>query len=121
MLETMKIGEQDGFDLYLLLEEDDLADIQDDEGLTEKQKQAYKNGEWQYVVAIVEAHKFGLCLGEFSYGMVEYGELPITDQNDNLLSTKYIGIEDINNYVAEEIAVEALSNAEIKLKQIKEN
>ena len=116
----MKAGKIDGFDLYLSIYPDEFAYPEDDEGLTGKQLQAYKNDEWQYVVAVVEAHKFGLCLGQASYGMLEHGYLTLTDENDKMLGTKFVGIKDIDNYVGNELAGEAISQAEEKIREIRE-
>lgn len=120
MIDTMKAGHIEGFDLYLSIHFDEFASPEDDDGLTAKQLEAYKNNEWQYVVAVVEAYKFGICLGQASYGMIEHGLLTLTDENDRVLGTKSVNIKDINDYVGAELAGEAISQAEEKISEIRE-
>jgi hypothetical protein len=120
MIETMKASKIDGFDLYLKIYPDEFAYPEDDEGLTASQVQAYKKDEWWYVYAEIEAHKYGLCLGQAGYGMIEYGLFTVTDQEDHVLEKKDIDIRDINNFVGNELAGEAISQAQEKIKEIRE-
>jgi len=119
-IEKIKAGAMEGYELLLEINPDDFAHTSDDEGLTKKQIEAYESDEWSYVTATVSAVKHGITLGEATYGMLEYGDLPITDESDNLIEVKAITAKDIDNYVGTELAAEAISRAEEIIKKLRE-
>jgi len=120
MLEKIFAGNIDGYEFWLEIEHDIFAYVQDDDGLTPKQIQAYREDKWQYVTATVTAVKHGLTLGQATYGMIEYGELPITDEADNLIEIKEITAADIDIYVGAELTGEAISQADELIKKLME-
>ena len=120
MLERISAGSMEGYELFLEIEPDEFAYPEDDEGLTAKQLEAYAKEEWGYVVATVKAEKYGIEFGQASYGMLEYGVLPVTDEQNNLIGSWVIEAKDIDNYVGTELAGEAISRAEEILKKIRE-
>ena len=117
-IERISAGSVDGYELWLEIDRDDFCTLDDDDGLTPKQIQAYREDKWLYVTATVTAVKHGLTLGQATYGMIEYGELPITDEADNLIEIKEITAVDIDNYVGSELAGEAISQADELLRKL---
>jgi hypothetical protein len=120
LLERISAGSIEGYELFLQIEPDEFAYPEDDEGLTPKQLEAYSKDEWIYIVATVTAEKYGIVFGQASYGMLEYGVFPATDEQDNLIETSLITARDINSYVGTELAGEAISRAEEVIKKIRE-
>lgn len=118
MIDKKSAGQIDGFEFELSIEYDPWATPEDDEGLTEKQIDAWKKDEWHFVYATVTAKKAGIELASASYGGLEYGFFPETDEHDNLISTKHITIEDIDTFVGSELCGEAQSRAEEKLAEL---
>ena len=118
MIESKNTGAIEGFELTLRLYDDPWTSHEDDEGLTAKQIEAYKEGEWLYVTAEVSASIADVELGTASYPSIEWGAMPITDDQDNLLSVKDITIHYIDTYVGDELAGQAIENAKEKLAEI---
>jgi len=52
--------------------------------------------------------------------MIEYGLFTVTDQEDHVLEKKDIDMIDINNFVGNELAGEAISQAQEKIREIRE-
>jgi len=119
-IERISAGSVDGYELWLEIEHDIFTYVDEEDGLTPKQIQAYREDKWLYVTATVTAVKHGLTLGQATYGMIEYGELPITDEADNLIEIKEITAVDIDNYVGSELAGEAISQADELIKKLME-
>jgi len=119
MLERISAGSMEGYNLWLEIDPDFFASP-DDEGLTHKQIAEYAKDEWGYVTATVSAEKYGIVFGQATYGMLEYGMLPVTDEQDNLIESKLISAHDIDSYVGTELAGEAISQAEEVMKKIRE-
>ena len=119
-IERISAGSVDGYELWLEIEHDIFTYVDEEDGLTPKQIQAYREDKWLYVTATVTAVKHGLTLGQATYGMIEYGELPITDEADNLIEIKEITAVDIDNYVGAELAGEAISQADELIKKLME-
>ena len=120
LIDRISAGTIDGYELWLEIEADEFAYPDDDEGLTPKQIQAYNENHWHYAIATVSAVKHGVTLGQASYGMLQYGVLPITDEQDNIIERRLIEAKDIDNYVGSELAGEAISQAEEVIKKLKE-
>ena len=118
MIDSKKIGEEDGFTLTLIIDHDPWSDTCDDDGLTPKQIEAWNNDEWWYVSATVTASRADIELGSYGYGGLEYGTYTNTDDSDNVVSKKDITIDDINDYVGLELAGEAISRAQEKLTEL---
>lgn len=118
MIESKKAGAMEGFELTLRLFDDPWTTTEDDEGLTAKQIEAWQNDEWFYVTAEVVASIAGVELGSASYPSIQWGSVPQTDEDDNLLSVLEITVHDIDAYVGTELAYQALENAREKLAEI---
>ena len=101
----------DGLDVYLSIGEDYFTQISDDDGLTEKQRQAWQRDEWHYVTATVHLSLNGVEIGSASYGGLEFGTFLLTNDNDEITGTTELGEDHIWKYVGDELAGEALSNA----------
>lgn len=119
MIEThANMEAEQGFELMLRLTDDEFFSTEDDEGLTSKQIEAWKNDEWRYVYAEVVASRCGVELGSAGYGGIAYGYFPNTDEHDNLTGHTDLDAKSIIAYVGNELAGEAISNAEAKLNEL---
>ena len=118
MIDSKDIGQSENFTLTLVVDYDPWADTRDDDGLTPKQIEAWKNDEWCYVTATLTASRAGIELGEDSLCGLEYGTFTITDDSDNVVTTKEITIDDIYDYVGLELSGEAVSKAQEKLTEL---
>ena len=101
----------DGLDVYLSISEDPWTTPDDDDGITPKQRQAWDNDEWRYVTATVHLELNGIEIGSATYGGLEFGTLLDTNENDEITGTTEIGEDQVWEYVGDELAGEALSNA----------
>ena len=100
-----------GATVYLELEHDPWTTPQDDDGLSPKQIKAWEQDKWFYVTAEVSIVYEGIVLGTGSYGGIEYGLFTYTDDEDNITKEAWISIEDIWEYVGNELEGEAMWNA----------
>lgn len=110
-MERKEFGNIAGATVYLTLEHDPWASPGDDDGLTPKQVEAWKQDKWWYVSAEVSIEHEGAILATASYGSIEYGNFTYTDDNDEITKEAWISIEDIWSYVGEELKGEAMSQA----------
>jgi hypothetical protein len=64
---------------------------------TQAQLDAWKRGEWRYVDVIVTPVIRGVILEDFSDSLwgVEYGDYPITDEEDNVIETKDLSMDEL--------------------------
>jgi len=118
MIDSKDIGQSENFTLTLVIDYDLWQETLDDEGLTPKQIEAWKNEDWCYVTAKVIASKAGIDLGSATCGALEYGYFLITDEHDTPIETKNITINDIDNWVGSELSSEAVSRAQEKLTEL---
>lgn len=109
---------EQGFDLKLKLTPDDFFSPEDDEGLTNKQVEAWNKEEWWFVYAEVVASRCDVELGAAGYGGIAYGYFTQTDEQDNVTGTVDLDAKSIMAYVGAELAGEAISNAEEKLNEL---
>lgn len=75
----------DGWTVKADMTPDDIHPIDDDEGLTSRQIEAWRQDEWWYVVVSVWVQDAdGRKWGHDSLGAVAYGTLPNTDEHDEI-------------------------------------
>lgn len=118
MITTKKMPSEEGFELRLVIDYDPFGSLNDFDGYTEKQLEAWRNDEWYFVTAEVIASRAGIDLGGGTYGGIEYGSYTHTDEHDNFLSMTEIEIEDIIQLVGGELAEVAIWNAREKLQEL---
>lgn len=118
MIDSTQLEPENGYDLRLEIDHDPFAGLQDSECYTPKQVEAWKNDEWYFVTVEVIASKAGVDLGSGSYGGIEYGYYTYTNDKDEIVSQSEITVKDVANYVGSELAGEAISNADEKLKEL---
>jgi len=111
MINANNRGKLDGLDVYLSIGEDYFTQISDDDGLTEKQRQAWQRDEWHYVTATVHLALNGIEIGSASYPMVEFGTFLNTNENDEITGTTEIGEDQVWEYVGDELAGQAIEDA----------
>mgnify|MGYP001067853107 CR=1 FL=1 len=104
-------GKQDGLDINLLIEHDPWTTPEDYDGMTPKQIAAWKDDDWHYVSATVTLSLNGVEIGSASYGGLEFGTFLNTNDNDEITGTTEIDEDQVWEYVGDELAGEALSNA----------
>jgi hypothetical protein len=100
-----------GLHVFLSISEDPWSRPDDDDGMTPKQHQAWDNDDWRYVAATVHLELNGIEIGSASYGCLEFGTFLLTNDNDEITGTTEIDEDKIWEYVGDELAGEALSNA----------
>jgi hypothetical protein len=110
-MDRKEFGNIAGAKVYLTLEHDPFSSVNDDDGITPKQVQAWKEDRWWYVYAEVTIEHDGNVLGSYGYGSIEYGNFIYTDDKDQVTKEAWISIEDIWDYVGEELKGEAMSQA----------
>ncbi len=76
---------KDGFSIHLSTEGDFYSTPQEFDTYTPKQIAAWENDEWHYANIIAKVYLHGVELGYASVGGYEMGNIPSTDENDNLL------------------------------------
>jgi hypothetical protein len=118
MIDSKKLEPENGYDLRLEIDYDPFGNLSDFDGFTQKQIEAYNNDEWYFVSVEVIASKAGVDLGSASYGSIEYGLYTYTNDKDEVTGQNEITINDIEAYVAAELAGEAISRADEKLKEL---
>ena len=76
-------------------------DLTEPEGdcYTPKQVEAFQRGDWHYVVVGVTPVVAGVELDDLAdyLGAVEYGRYVLTDEDDNVTGTVYLGLDDMLN------------------------
>lgn len=107
-----KFAEVAGADVFLSLTYDPFSGPEDDDGLTPKQVQAWKEDEWFYYIATVSIELDGIEIGSASYGGLEYGHFTFTNEQDEVIKKEWISEADIWSYVGDELQGEAMSHAE---------
>ena len=110
-MDRKEFGNIAGAKVYLTLTHDPFASVNDDEGLTAKQIQAWIDDNWHYVYAEVSIECDGITLGSYGYGGIAYGNFTYTDDNDEIMKEAWISIEDIWSYVGPELQGEAMDRA----------
>ena len=118
MIDSKKLEPENGYDLRLEIDYDLFGDLSDFDGYTPKQIEAYNNDDWYFVSVEVVASKAGVDLGTASYGSIEYGLYTNTNDKDEVTGQKEITINDIQAYVANELAGEAIARADEKLLEL---
>lgn len=77
-IDSRDLYEREGFDIRASIMSDDLApDFYD--CYSEAQLEAWRNGEWQFVVLKVSASRRGHELGTAYLGGMEYGTMPVPE------------------------------------------
>lgn len=104
-------GKQDGLDINLLIKHDPWTTPEDYDGMTPKQIVAWKDDQWHYVSATVTLSLNGVEIGGASYLGLEFGTFLNTNDNDEITGTTEIDEDQVWEYVGDELAGEALSNA----------
>jgi hypothetical protein len=104
-------GKEYGLDVHLLIEPDPWTRPEDDDGLTPKQIEAWKDDEWCYVSATVTLSLNSVEIGSATYGGLEFDTFLITNDDDEITGTTEIDENKIWEYVGDELAGEALGNA----------
>ena len=110
-LERYKFGQVAGADVFLVLYPDPWASPEDDDGLTPKQVEAWRNDEWFYVTAEVEIAYEDATVATACYGGIEYGLFTYTNDDDEIQKREEITAKDLWEYVGEELKGEAMSRA----------
>ena len=110
-MDRKEFGNIAGAKVYLTLTHDPFASVNDDEGLTAKQIQAWIEDKWWFVYAEVTIEHDGIVVGSYGYGGIEYGNFTYTDAFDEVRKEAWISIEDIWSYVGEELKGEAMDRA----------
>jgi len=101
----------DGLDVYLSISEDPWSRPDDDDGMTPKQREAWDVDEWRYVTATVTLSLNDIEIGNASYGGIEFGTFLETNENDEITGYTEMGEDYVWEYVGDELAAQALSNA----------
>ena len=104
-------GKEYGLDVHLLIEPDPWTSPEDDDGFTPKQIAAWKDDQWCYVSATVTLSLNGVEIGSAMYSGLEFDTFLITNDDDEITGTTEIDENKIWEYVGDELAGEALSNA----------
>jgi hypothetical protein len=104
-------GKEYGLDVRLTIEPDAWTRPEDDDGLTPKQIEAWKDDDWCYVSATVTLSLNSVEIGSATYGGLEFDTFLITNDDDEITGTTEIDENTIWEYVGDELAGEALSNA----------
>jgi len=104
-------GKEYGLDVHLLIEPDPWTRPEDDDGLTPKQIEAWKDDDWCYVSATVTLSLNSVEIGSATYGGLEFDTFLLTNDDDEITGTTEIREDKIWEYVGDELAGEALSNA----------
>lgn len=97
--------------VYLTLTHDPYTTPEDDDGMTPKQREAWAEDEWHYVYAEVSIELDGTVLGSACYGGIEYGNYTYTDDEDQVTNKSWISVDDIWEYVGNELEGEAMDRA----------
>lgn len=113
---------KNGYGITLEVSPDyDCKPNKDIEGYTPKQVEAWNDNEWQFVTLRIVASRAGIELGDAYLGGLEYGIIPITTEDDEVVDTAYIDVDDIaknwGNYIADQVD-EAIESAESKLREL---
>lgn len=120
-IERKQLPSQNGYDLTLVAYYDQDIKPDDFDCYTEKQTQAWKDDLWHYVILEVCASKSGITLGQDFIGAVEFGWIPITDENDNQTGEAKIDLDSLASepyaYLNDLIS-QAIDEAELKLQEI---
>ena len=106
-----KFAEVAGADVFLPISHDPFAWPEDDDGLTPKQVQAWRDDKWHYVTATVSVELDGVEIGSACYGGIEHGSFTMTNDEDEITSEQWISETDIWGYVGDELQGEAMSVA----------
>lgn len=121
-IEKLELGEFEGFTLRAKVVPDYITDPATDfDCYTENQIASYKYDEWSFVTLEVSAWVSGVELGTWSLGAIEYGDFPITDDQDNITGKTQIDLEKIlsPDYGYREDAIEgAIFEAKATLERI---
>ena len=104
-------GKEYGLDVRLTIEPDAWARPDDMDGFTPKQIAAWENDEWCYVSATVTLSLNGVEIGSATYSSLEFDTFLNTNDDDEITGTTEIDEDTIWEYVGDELAGEALSNA----------
>jgi hypothetical protein len=107
-----KFGEIAGADVFLILAYDPFSGPEDDEGLSPKQVQAWRDDKWWNYSATVSIELDEIEIGSACYGGIEYGQFTYTNDEDEVIKEEWISETDIWNYVGDELQGEAMSRAE---------
>lgn len=122
-IETRKLESRNGFDLELSFYYDNDTTPADFECYTGKQIEAYENGDWHYCSLKVTASVCGVVLGEDWLGGVEIGSLPVTTENDELVKTSWVWVDEIIENYPDNLASAttwAIEQAQKRLNEINE-
>lgn len=114
-LETLELPKSGKFDLtaYVVPDEDCLPD--DFDCYTPKQYEAWRTDQWCFVGVFVVASIDGVELAENSLWGIEFGEFPLTDENDNLESVSSLTLASLAESVLPDLITETIQEAENKL------
>lgn len=107
-----KFDEVAGADVFLIIQHDPFSWPEDDDGLTPKQVEAWKQDEWHYISATVSLELDGIEIGTACYPGLEYGHFTMTNEQDEVTRQEWISETDIWSYVGDELQGEAMSRAE---------
>jgi len=122
-IDRKQLPSQNGYDLTLVAYYDQDCTPDDFDCYTDKQKEAYKEDLWHFVTLEVCASKSGITLGQDFLGGVEFGWMPITDENDNQTGEERIDLESLVSEpyaYLDDLISQAIDEAELKLKEITE-
>lgn len=123
-LHTQELESQEGFQITLNLfadyfnEPNDMGDC-----YTPKQVEAFREDAWHFADMQIVITKAGVKLGEAWLGGFEYGYIPLTDEDDNLLKEVRQFGEDIVELCSDSIqdlTAEALFDAKATLERLAE-
>ena len=118
MIDSKILPSQDGFDLRAHTEYDSDSSPLDSDCYTPKQVSAFNQGDWTYVGIIVTASRAGIDLGSASIWSIEAGMYVMTDENDNVVSEKWIDPLDASDedsalaYYGPSLIAEAIAEAQ---------
>ena len=117
-LETLQLPKQGKFDLlaYVVPDEDCLPS--DFDCYTPKQLEAWRNEDWYFVGVYVVASINGIDLSMSSLWGIEYGEFPLTDENDNLESVTSLDLANLASRVLPYLISEVIQSAENNLEAL---
>jgi hypothetical protein len=107
-----KFAEVAGADVFLTISHDPFAWPEDDDGLTPKQVEAWRDDKWWYISATVSIELEGVEIGSACYGGLEYGQFTYTNDENEVIKEEWISETDIWSYVGHELQGEAMSRAE---------
>lgn len=120
-IDRKQLPSQHGYDLTLVAYYDQDTTPDEFDCYTDKQTQAWKEDLWHFVTLEVCASKSGITLGQDFLGGVEFGWIPITDENDNQTGEVRINLDSIaseSDAYLDDLISQAIDEATLKLKEL---